>query len=167
MNNWKIDRFQESLYHFFCLLMSLFLFKWQHKNTAYNDLKKKLMWIWYIIEDNLSSTSNMPTMTRINRLKKMTAPSGYDCVCILITIFRIKGVRLKMYVNNLYNICRKRWRLWRESHNCSVRDCIHQANYNWLWDLMQKERHAIPAFTKSIWKELINIVPMFLLCCQG
>lgn len=64
-------------------------------------------------------------------------------------------VSLKLYVTNLYNICRESCK--EENHNGIIKPEIHEVNFTGLKTLMQHERCTIKAFTKDVWKELFRM----------
>lgn len=83
--------------------------------------------------------------------------SGHECTKKLITFLDNNiRVRMKLFVTNLYNIRRESCK--NEKHYNAVKDPVHESNYKGLRSIMQHKRCEIKAFTKDIWKELLEIV---------
>lgn len=66
-----------------------------------------------------------------------------------------RGVKLNLYVTNLYNIRRDTCR--NERHYKVVDEKVHRTTYAGLKNLMDHERCEIRAFTKEDWKDLFGI----------
>lgn len=80
----------------------------------------------------------------------------HNCTDRLIKYLdRYRGVKLNLYVTNLYNIRRKTCR--KERHYNGVNDGVHRTNYAGLKSLMDHKRCEIRAFTKEDWEDLFGI----------
>lgn len=67
-----------------------------------------------------------------------------------------EDVKLKIYVTSLYNIRRKSCDKEKHKHNLFIKDEDHFANSTGLWNLMQHESCKVKAYSKEVWKELLE-----------
>lgn len=92
------------------------------------------------------------------------SPCSYCTKKLIAFLNENKWVRVNFYVTNLYNIHRKSCRSREESHLTKVDKDDHKKNSKGLKKLMQHDSCEIMAFTKDVWKTLIDIVTVSSTC---
>lgn len=111
-----------------------------------------------IVELNRKDKSSMTTITiYINNSPCSKMP--HNCAGKLIKFLNENPkIILIMYVTNLYNI--RRVSCIGENHYARVNEANHEANFTGLKNLMEHNRCVVSAFSKAVWSELLNIVPV-------
>lgn len=107
---------------------------------------------------NKKDISSMTTITiYINNSPCSKMP--YKCAGKLIKFLNENPkIILIMYVTSLYNI--RRVSCIGENHYAWVNEADHEANFTGLKNLMEHNRCVVSAFSKAVWSELLNIVPV-------
>lgn len=111
-----------------------------------------------IDELNKKDKSSMTTIT-IYINNSPCSSMGHNCASKLIKFLSENPkIIIIMYVTNLYNI--RRVSCIGENHYAWVNEANHEANFTGLKNLMEHNRCVVSAFSKAVWSELLNIVPV-------
>lgn len=147
-------------------------------NVKGNHAEKRLIEEWIkqgkVMEPDVTETLEKMSLDKTNEKSKSLktkienihvtiyinnspcSQSPHNCAGELIDMLNNnENVHLRLYVANLYNICRESCQ--EEYHNERIGPENHKANYRGLRNLMQHDRCEIMAFTEDIWKQLFQM----------